>query len=290
VSEEQAKKIEEINQKLSELKMQKDRLYSEMKRCTEKRDELNQEFRNLRGEILELRSERDELNEKVKELKQQRDDTRGKSQEIVAEMRELNQKTTELNRRKPSRAYQTLLAESKNIEWKIQTTPLSLQEEKKLIEQVKQLETELKIYRKLDQIKQKTIELKAELKALEAMANVCHQKLTDIAQKSQEVHAKMLTKIEESEKIKSEADGLHALYLQTKTEAMPIREELVELSNQMKKIEEEIIEENEREKKKTEQILREKLEADARKKLRRGEKLSWEEFQLITEEETEAQD
>lgn len=288
--EHKTKKIEEMNQKLSALKEQNDRLNFEMKGWIEKRDKLNQQFRDLRSEILKLKGERDKLNEKVKDLKQQRDDARGRSQEIVTEMRELSQKIIELNRGKPSRAYQTLQKDFENIEWKIQTTSLSLQEEKKLVEQVKQLETELKIYKKLDQLKQKTAELEAELKTLETKANVYHEKLTDIAQKSQEVHAKMLTKIVESNKIKNDADSSHAFYLQTKTKAKPIREEIMELSNQMKRIEKEIREKNEREKKRTEQALREKLETHAKEKLKRGEKLTWAEFQLLAEKGTEAED
>ena len=142
--EHKTKKIEEMNQKLSALKEQNDRLNFEMKGWIEKRDKLNQQFRDLRSEILKLKGERDKLNEKVKDLKQQRDDARERSQEIVTEMRELSQKIIELNRGKPSRAYQTLQKDFENIEWKIQTTSLSLQEEKKLVEQVKQLETELK--------------------------------------------------------------------------------------------------------------------------------------------------
>ena len=283
-------KIEEINQKLSALKEQNARLNFEMKGWIEKRDKLNQQFRDLKSEILELKSERDKLNEKVKELKQQRDDARGRSQEIVAEMRKLSQKIIELNRRKPSKAYHTLQKEFEDIEWKIQTTSLGLQEEKKLVEQVKQLETELKIYKKLDQLKQKIVVLKAELKTLETEANVCHEKLTDIAQKSQGVHAKMLTKIDESNKIKIEADSSHTFYLQTKTKAKPIREEIMALSNQMKRIEKEIREKNEREKKRTEQALRKKLETHAEQKLKRGEKLTWNEFQLLAEKGTEAQD
>ena len=291
MSEEQKnKKIEEINQKLSALKEQNGRLNFEMNGWIEKRDKLNKQFRDLRSEILELKSERDKLNEKVKDLKQQRDDARGRSQEIVTEMRELSQKIIELNRGKPSRAYQTLQEEFENIEWKIQTTSLTLQEEKKLVEQVKQLETEIKVYKKLDQLEQKIVELKAELKTLETKANVCHEKLTGTAQKSQEVHAKMLTKIAESNKIKNDADSSHAFYLQTKTKAKPIREEIMELSNQMKRIEKEIREKNEREKKKAEQTLREKLETHAKEKLKRGEKLTWAEFQLLAERETEAQD
>jgi len=55
-------------------------------------------------------------------------------------------------------------------------------------------------------------------------------------------------------------------------------------------LKEEIREEEEKEKKRIEDILREKLEKRAREKLKRGEKLTWEEFQILTEKEMTAQD
>jgi len=48
--------------------------------------------------------------------------------------------------------------------------------------------------------------------------------------------------------------------------------------------------EEEREKKKNEEVLRKKLEKRAREKLKRGEKLTWEEFQILAEKGIGTQD
>ena len=64
----------------------------------------------------------------------------------------------------------------------------------------------------------------------------------------------------------------------------------MEIANKLKQLKEEIREEAEKEKKKSEEALREKLEKQAREKLRRGERLTWEEFQLLAEKGITTQD
>jgi uncharacterized coiled-coil DUF342 family protein len=286
----QQQKIKELIQKLSILKEQRSKLNAEATEWAQKRDKLNEQFKSLRAEILELRDERDKLNEKVKELKQQREKTKEEIRGKIEEIKKLNQETRILTKKKPSKSFQTLQKEIERIEWKIQTTPLSLHEEKELVEKVKQLETQLNIHRKLDQLNMKSLELQTELKTLETNKKLCHEKLTEAAQKSQEIHGKMLEKIAESKKIRMEADNIHKLFLQTREKTRPLQNDIVEISNQMKLLREQIREEEEKEKKKIEKTLREKLEKQAREKLKRGEKITWEEFQLLSEKENVAQD
>jgi uncharacterized coiled-coil DUF342 family protein len=286
----QQQKIEELTHKLSALKDQKDKLNAEAEKWAEKRDKLNEQFKNLRTETLELKNERDNLNEEVKELKQQRDEAKTEFHAKIEEMKKLNQEIKDLIKKKPPRSFQALQREFEQIEWKIQTTSLSLKEEKELVEQVKPLEMQLNIYKKLDHLNQKRIQLKTELSALKTKSNLFHQKLTETAQRSQQTHAKMLEKIGDSKKPKEEADSLHKLFLQTRGKIRPIQEEILEISAQIKAFREEAEEEEDKEKKRGEEALREKLEKQAREKLRRGEKLSWEEFQLLAEKGSVAQD
>ncbi|MEM3823993.1 MAG: hypothetical protein QXH87_03585, partial [Candidatus Bathyarchaeia archaeon] len=209
------------------------------------------------------------------------DGTKIEIREKIAELKKVNQEIKALNEKKPSKSLQTLQKEFDSIEWKIQTSSLSLKDEKKLIEQVKQLEIQINIYKKLEQLKQKSVELKAELKALQTKSKIFHEKLTETAQTSQKIHEQMLKKIEELKRVKIEADEFHKLFLSEKEKIEPIQEEISKISNQIKMLREE-------ERKKTEESLREKLERQAREKLKRGEKLTWEEFQLLAEKGMEA--
>jgi uncharacterized coiled-coil DUF342 family protein len=282
--------IEELTKKLSGLKEQKDKLDAEVYEWAEKRNKLNDKVRSLRDEISELRAERDKTNEKVKELKQQRNDTTTRIREEIEEIKKLNQENRELSKKKPSRSHQALQKEVESIDWKIQTTSLTLQEDKELVGRVKELEAQLNVYRKLEQLAQKILELRKETRSLRSENELRHQRLTENAEKSQKIHRNMIGKIEDSKKFKSEADSMHKRFLEAKEKARPMEDELLRVANQIRQLRGEIRVEEEKERKQDQDALRETLERQAREKLKRGEKLTWEEFQLLAEKGVTAQD
>jgi uncharacterized coiled-coil DUF342 family protein len=105
--------------------------------------------------------------------------------------------------------------------------------------------------------------------------------LVATAEKSQELHQKMLGKTEESKKLREEANSLHQLFVQTKQKAKAVQDAVVSTLDQLRHIKGELRDKEEEEKKKSKEALREKLEVDVREKLKRGDKLTWEEFQLL---------
>jgi len=271
-----------LTQQIASLRERIDKANAETKTPIERRDRLNEKFKKLRQEINELQSTRDNLNEKVKTLKQQRDGARTKIKAYIEEVKAHSQKIAELKEKTPRTSRQELQKEFDDIEWKIQTTLLDIKEEKRLIENVRQLETQLNIYRKIDQHIKKIAEIRKELESLETNADAAHQELTATAEKSQEIHAKMIAKISESKDIKAEADSLHAAYVQAKEQVKPLHEEFKKLIEQKRKLQAAVREEDAKRKKDVEQALKEKLETQARNKLQRGEKLSWDEFKMLT--------
>ena len=142
--------IAEINSRLDALDEQINKAKAEMRKSIEKRDKLNEEFRKLRTETQELKPERDSLNEKVQTLKLCRDEIRIKTRTIIGDIKARQEKISELRKNTPRVSFQQLQKEQEDIEWTIQTTSLDLQEEKRLIENVKQLETEMAAYRKIE--------------------------------------------------------------------------------------------------------------------------------------------
>jgi uncharacterized coiled-coil DUF342 family protein len=279
--------IAEVTQQLAALREQINNVNAETKTQVEKRDKLNEQFKKIRLEIQELKNERDNLNEKVKTLKQQRDEARTKIRANIEEVKTHSQRVKELKKKIPRVRRRELQKEFEDIEWKIQTTSLDMQEEKRLVENVKQLEAHLNIYRKIDQHVKKLSELRKELEPLEANAATAHQELTEIAERSQEIHAKMIAKITESKAVKAEADSLHAIYVQAKEHAKPLHEEFKRLTEHRKNLQDDVREEDKKRKKNAEDALKEKLGSQARDKLQRGEKLSWEEFKLLADNEPE---
>jgi len=180
--------------------------------------------------------------------------------------------------------------EFQETEWTIQTTSLDLKEEKRLVEEVKQLEQQLSIYRRLEQQNKKIGELRNKLEAFEANANVFHEELVTTAQKSQDLHTNLIAKINESKKIKAEADTLHATYIQLRAKTKPLYEEIKGLSEQKKKFESTMREEDQGKRRLAERNLKEALGSQARHKLQHGEKISWQEFQLLEGDDSQSSD
>jgi uncharacterized coiled-coil DUF342 family protein len=283
-------KIEELNKQLSTLKEQKAKIDMEANELTEKRDKLNQQFQGMRIEAQQFRDGRDGANEEVRKLKEERNEMKTGIHEKTQELRGLREEAWSLAKRKPSRSLQSLQEEFESIEWKIQTTHLSLEDEKILIEQVKQTETQIHAHKKIGQLDQKIADLQAQIRTLEARSKLCHERLTAIARKGQENHQKMLAKIEESRKTKATADAVHQSLMQVREKAKWIREDIVETVKQMRCLKDKISQEESIEKTRNEETIRKEIEKQARAKLKHGEKLSWEEFQILAEKGIGTQD
>lgn len=284
-----ANQIAALNEQIASLKEEINKANADIKVHLEKRDKLNVQFRKYREEIQALKNERDRINDAVKALKQQRDAAREKRKKMIAEIRAITDEIRALKAKKPRKSRQQLEKEIHDIEWKIQTMPLDLQEEKRLVNEIKQLEPQLRIYQKMEQQNIRITELQKEIEALEAKANTSHQELITAAQRSQELHAMIITKINEATAIKREADQLHSAYVQAKERTEPLRQALKELIEQKRQLQNAIRKESEIQKVTAEKVLKETLEAQARSKLQQGEKLSWEEFQLLADDESEDQ-
>ena len=314
---------QEIIQQLQKLREDVNNSNVQIANCIERRNQLNEEAKKAREEIAGLKAERDEINEKVKLLKAQRDAIRAHSDPITEQIAAARGKISELKKNLPRESQRDLQEEHDAIEWKISTTSLDLQEEKRLIENVKQLEILLSGYKKIDAQNKKIKAFLVQRKGFDEQADVLHKELTDLAAKSQEIHSKMIEKVNAMKVSRAQADSQHQLYVKTKEETIPqIYEKIGQLIGQLnivkasmakeakaeyearasaraafEKANEEKAQANKEKaqaNKEKEQAIKEKLGAEARDKLKKGEKLSWDEFQLMmgdeSEEDSEAQD
>lgn len=282
--------IEELDKQFSILKEQKTKIDTKLSELTEKRDRLNQRFQRMRAEAQQLRNGRDEANKEVNKLKKEREETKEEIQQRIQEVCELRKEALSMARTKPSRSLHSLQNEFENIEWKIQTTHLSLEDEKILIEQIRQIETQMNVHKKLGQINKRIAELEAQINTSKARNKLCHERLTAIALNSQENHQKMLAKIEESRKIKECADIAHQSLMQVRNEAGRIRNEIGDIVKQMRYLKDKASQEESVKKAQNEETIRQEIETQAKKKIEKGEKLSWEEFQILAEKGMGTQD
>ncbi len=282
--------IEAINQQMLALKQQIDSAKSEKRRLADTRDKLNEKFKKIQQEIHDLKTERNALNEEARILKILRDETKSKAATLIVELKSTYEKIRELKTKTPKRSNSELQEELDRIEWKIQTTSLEAAAEKELIEKVKQLETQQRTYKKIEEQRKKIKESRRNIEAIDKQATTAHNQLQCVAKKSQELHSKMMLRIEESKKIKADADSMHSIYVQAKTKTELAIQEYTRLAEQRKMVQKTIENEEETKRKIKQQELKEKIVSEARDKLQKGEKLNWNEFQLLNENASQTQD
>ena len=308
MTEKNQSQIANINRQIDKLKEQTRETNAQIKKFIEKRDHLHDKAKKTSEEVNLLKKERDALNEQVKLLKQQRDAVRVNVTPLLEEVKALNEKIDALKKHIPRISQRELQKELDAIEWKIATTTLDLHEEKQLIENVKELEIQLKSYKKIDLQHKKIKELIAHRKTFDIQADVYHKELTEIAQKSQELHKIIIEKVESIKKDRAEAELLHQSFLKAKEQNNRTYDQIRELISQnagirvsikeqyqtrrveaeaKRKAEEERIKQELTDRAVKEQAIKEKIGSEAREKLNRGEKVSWDEFQLMLGDDKE---
>ena len=294
--------IANINTQIDKLKEQTREANAQIKKYIEKRDQLHEKVRKTREEVNQIKIERDALNEKVKLLKQQRDAIRVNVTPIMTEVNALNEKIDALKKNVPRISQRELQQELDAIEFKIATTTMDVHEEKRFIDNVKELEIQLSSYKKIDNQRKKIKGLIEHRKTFDVQADVYHKELTELAKKSQDLHAVMMEKVNIMKRDRTEADSLHQSFIKAKEQNNLIYEQIRLLISQStglrttmrdqyqsRRREDDTRRKQDEEKRKQEQAeravkekaIKEKIGGEAREKLNRGEKVNWEDFAMM---------
>lgn len=279
--------IKEIDQKLILLEEKSFSQNEKIRVLVEKRNKLNMKVKELRQDIRLKKVERDKLNSKVKVLKEIRNKAHLEIKKKVEVLKEFRKKINFLSEKLPHRNGYDLQNEFDELEWKIQTTTLDLDEEKRLVEKVRILGTQINKYKKIEKQKSKILDLRRDIKKYETEANNAHLELTEFANKSQELHNLISLKFDELKKIKEKADQLHVTYLEIKKQYLPLKNESKELVQKKRTLLNNIKEKDKKKRIKTEKKLKIRIKKNVQNKIKNKEKLSWNEFKLLTESSDE---
>ncbi len=277
------RELKEIDQKLILLEEKSISQNEKISVLVKKRNKLNMKVRELSQDIRINKVERDKLNNKVKVLKENRNKTHIEIKKKVEIINKFRNKIDILKEKLPNRNSLDLRNEFDALEWRIQTTILELDEEKRLVEKVKILGTQISKYKKIEKQNVKIMELRRDIKKQEIEANKAHIELTELANKSQELHSLISSKLDELKITKDKADQLHISYSEFKKQNLPIRTESRELVQKKRKLLNSIKEKDDKKRKETEKNLKIKIKTEAQTKIKNKEKLSWNEFKLLTE-------
>jgi len=270
--------VEALDEKIISYRARRNQLDDQAKLLARKRDELNEQFQKLKEQIQQLKEKRDSLNLQVRELKAKREEAKKKLDAKRNEADSIKNTILKLEKR-ASGSYSGLKKRMQELEWKIQTNPLSAKEEARLIAQIKELESQVVVHDKIRELRDRMIMLQAEINAARLSANGAHEKLSKIAEESEVYHEKMIEVVKQASDLKFMADEAHLSYTQIKREADEAHLEYI----RAKELKQRIITEDQMTRFKKQQEVKKKTEDMAEEKLRRGEKLSLDEFRALVE-------
>ncbi|MBI0583857.1 MAG: phosphoserine phosphatase [Methanomassiliicoccus sp.] len=193
----------------------RDELNEKTREWVEKRDTLNAKVRELVDQAAKHRESRDQLNVKVRESKEQRD----KWNKVV---NELNEKVTQIkkdNLPKMGPPVSKLKKELKNLEFKQMTSVLSKEKEQELIEQMGQLQAQIKDREKAYDQNEEVKNAIKELRDAKEQAESHHRSVSESAEKAQSEHDAMIALYEQADSLRKEADGAQESFIANKVNA-----------------------------------------------------------------------
>ena len=195
----------------------------------------------------------------------------------------MKEKIRALDQKRPEGDLRQVEREIKDIDWKIQTSSLPLKEEQDLVNRVRQLESQLVVQKQIRKVKDALFKLRAEKQKFGAEAQTIHEKLSELAEQSQKYHEQMIEVLDKARELQTEADEAHKKYVETREQAQKLHQKCVELLEKIKSIQRELKETMNKKQAERQSELKEELEKRALEKMKRGEKLVWEEFQVLAE-------
>ena len=207
----------------------------------------------------------------------------GRRKEKLDKFSELKEKIRALDENRPEGNLRQVQKEIEEIDWKIQTNSLPVKEEQELVNRVRQLESQLVVQKQIRKVKDELFKLRAEEQKFAAEAKEIHEKLSELAEQSQKHHAQMIEILTKSRELQAEATEAHNKFVESKQQAQEMHQKVVEVLEKIRGIERELKETADKKQAKRQSELKEELEKRAMEKLKRGEKLIWEEFQVLAE-------
>ncbi|MEM1582339.1 MAG: hypothetical protein QXX56_05140 [Candidatus Bathyarchaeia archaeon] len=284
MSGELRRRLESLEREIAGLRGELDRLETEMRSLAEERNILVGKIRELRLEAAKFRGERDSLNDEVKSLKAVLAELKQEYAEKIGSLRELRQRIRDYLKLKPARDEGSLEREIAELDWRIQTTTMSLEEEKRVVERIKSLEGQLSFYRRLKSMRDEASRLEVSFEKVRGEIAVYRDKIAEAAAESQKFHEKMIERLKMAGELKNKLAEVDRRYMENKNKILALRLQYRELLSQVSAIRKTIREEEERRKTEVVSALKERVKREALEKIKRGEKISFEEFKILAEE------
>lgn len=267
------------------LQEQIDLNYQKLDKLRQRKSEILARLEEIRKSSEANRSARDERNKLIAEKKALRDKLHAEKAEVSDKIKELLEKRKTLLSNVDYHEDE-LMAQLKEISWRYQTTTLSLEEDRKAVQKISELEKRLVYFKKVRDVDQEINRLRARFSELRAQANAAHKEVIVLAEESKGYHESLIKGYEERSALVSELDAGRKVIQGLREEIDKAKDELFVANAQFK------VAKNQVEHQKAEQLAEQaklimnkksELAEKANVKLKNGGRVTFEEFAAMVE-------
>ena len=239
---------------IDDLADEREQLRIEQRKILDKLNDTKTKVRTVRDELQNLRKTRDGLNDTVRALKQTRDGLRDRSKTNLETLRELLKKMSD-------RPHASLAEkELARLEWKVQTSRLEKDEEKRLMLRIRGLEISVTGYHKV-------LKLREEITKMREEADQAHARIQELAAGSQKHHEDIVSLSEVFQTLRERRDEQEKALDELRRKSAEVNRKFVDVRDSLTDAEMKI-------RRKKEETIKEALKQTAQKKLTKGEKLT----------------
>ncbi|MEE9411183.1 MAG: hypothetical protein V3V41_09675 [Candidatus Heimdallarchaeota archaeon] len=220
---------EEIIVRLSKLEEQISILRNNRNECNQltkdsisKRNEINEQINDLLAKAKEYMIKRDEFNNQVKLFKKKRKDLQENLKQNKTLLDELVEKEPSVNQfdlRKRRRTMSNLNEKIDKLEWELQTSVLSSDKEKEIIQHLEKLSNQLNKAAEKVHITSQQTQLWKEISSSQKQINSLHTQIIDMAKESQIYHNLMNQNFHKVNSLRKNANNHHKKFINYKKAA-----------------------------------------------------------------------
>ena len=278
--------MENINKKITSLLTYKSGLIKQIKAVHKKRTDLRTEIRGLSKKIDETRKNLDLRYDFHHDARKIRRETLSKIRELRLKIQiedDAKKFEKDMSNEKGIRISERI----KDADWKIQTEKLTIDEEKQLVKLIKNLELDLRKWKKAYETRKNIYNLRAEMEKLK-------DKMDDINLSNEESELEIETEKNRFTYDLKARDQLFKEINEINDEILELEEAIAKMDEQLEEIREKrrdmisLGKEQEKEKSRIkEQELLVKAKSIAKDKVSKGEKLTFEDLKLVYGDELE---
>lgn len=233
----------------------------------ETRSLVSQQIKELFQTLKDKKEQRDELTSKVKKLKKERESINSDIKESIGKIKSVGGAPAE---RIP---IGKIKKELENLQYKVETTPLSPDEEKKVMRLIREKQKEIAKADTSTALKGEAKELSKEINDSKKESNDIHTQIQDAAKESQDNHEEMIAVSKDIKYLKAREKEIHYSF----SEIKDVYKEKRRLYTQNKKFYEKSKPKRKDNRVNEAQVM-EKVEANVEEKMKKGMKITTEDL------------